>query len=668
MATTGADGKYAFSGLAPGNYSVSVQAAYYIPQWKSAKVEANKTTTLNFQLARNAASLEILKPQDNETVGDWVEVQVKIETRGMVGSGPLLWEVKEETTVHAADWQGAVIQYEGVISQTSDPNTGTNTVIQRYWWNTLGLHNSEAPDSYKLRVKGKFGNVKDGGEREHTVLDIKVRNLVINLAGLTPELIFFDPASPNVTLTIPLDDSVPAATEVRVDIYRTDRNDLDPPVRALTTTANAPGTATVTWDGRNGEGQVVPWGIYAYEVEATQSGGGPGGMSLDRDQRHSASLWISDVSAEILDESETSGELKLKAGYVLTESETDGNGDPLPASEAKVSVYDYGFQPFAEATTGTTTNRPGETNPVWHYATIQLSDNKVHYPFVVLARDSDAAKEKAHRNKRPLERGKAPVVDFSVEIPKAHDYIVPGSDQNRLLYKIKPCLPGFLVDSILLEVLDKNGAVVFTATDLEASGGDHHYDWEGLDSNGDALTEAEAPYSYRITIVKEDIERSGTLGNRGLIEWGLAVIACDMPLDGSTWESGICEETIADSLPLGTPTGVTIGVQPDGGTRTDIPYYYVISDTGPNGYDADIELRINASGDWHLVYTTPTEDPDLPTIDYTVNIDQVNEEITDVAGNLWDINEETDAREAHALWTFGISPVGDLVRFTETYN
>ncbi|MDD2485972.1 MAG: hypothetical protein ACOX1G_07310 [bacterium] len=83
--------------------------------------------------------------------------------------------------------------------------------------------------------------------------------------------------------------------------------------------------------------------------------------------------------------------------------------------------------------------------------------------------------------------------------------------------------------------------------------------------------------------------------------------------------------------------------------------------------DADVWLR-NDANNYYIFYSTPTRDPNLPIIEYTVAFDQIEGGITDVAENQWDMYDSTDAIDTHGTWVFGIDGSGTIVNFSETYQ
>ena len=120
--------------------------------------------------------------------------------------------------------------------------------------------------------------------------------------------------------------------------------------------------------------------------------------------------------------------------------------------------------------------------------------------------------------------------------------------------------------------------------------------------------------------------------------------------------SGMDEETV-------TPTLFITVAQPDGGTETDIPCYEVIPDTGPQGYDCQVKLRMNPN-QWYIFYSTPTGPV---AIEYTLNFQVVYGGCLDDARNERDMDEYQGGRQTCGTWTFGIDGNGTLTNFSESY-
>lgn len=257
-----------------------------------------------------------------------------------------------------------------------------------------------------------------------------------------------------------------------------------------------------------------------------------------------------------------------------------------------------------------------------------------------------------------------------IDIKHYHDHIVPGCSKNAVVYFVDA---PFTATGAALEVYDSVGMLVRTV-DIEsgdATPGTHTVMWDGKDNNGDALPFYMDPYDFQMTIT--DGARTGEselVTGIGLDAWVCAVIFDDLE-EGEKWASGVDEETIASSLPIGAPLGFTTSVVwlvngTEDGSSYPIPYYDVQSDTGDYGTAADTDLCDDSQGTPHVFYTTPADDSSLPQIRYKMVIDLQDPCLRDRAGNDWDLDEQS-GRQTQAVWTFGIGSEG-ITDFQENYN
>lgn len=254
------------------------------------------------------------------------------------------------------------------------------------------------------------------------------------------------------------------------------------------------------------------------------------------------------------------------------------------------------------------------------------------------------------------------------DITASGDYIVPGSTKNRVDYTTSPAT--FTADSGTFKVFRNgdtaNAIRTIALTDRQLQGGDHYLEWNGYDSNGKPLTEANSPYTFRITLKKGVADLQDEESDRRVKEWGLVFVTQDRSSPDTTFETGANEATIADAN--GTPKNLQVKAEVSGGTLTEIPFFDVTPDTGPQEWDADVALKRNATGDWFIFYTTPTPIQGHPEIKYAVKLNQIAPYVQDWGGNPWDMNDTTEAQETKTNWAFRISPLGDLLDFQASYE
>ncbi len=260
----------------------------------------------------------------------------------------------------------------------------------------------------------------------------------------------------------------------------------------------------------------------------------------------------------------------------------------------------------------------------------------------------------------------ANVIVFNVQFDgtKSHDYLVPGSSQNTIIYTIQP--EDISLDSVNIEVKDKLDNLVRSLTGLPTEGDTHQTQWDGLDTNGDALTELMSSYTYKIEAKKNSLSAEATLAGRQIKEWGVSFVVQDRSSPNTTYETGVDEETIADED--GTPVNLKVEVTASGMDKTEIPYFEVIPDIGNEKWDAEVKLKKNEDEDWFLFYTTPTPQEGVPEISYTVELTQSDPYVQDVGGNTWDMDDTTEEAETKTTWTFGINSDGGIIDFQATYE
>ncbi len=133
---------------------------------------------------------------------------------------------------------------------------------------------------------------------------------------------------------------------------------------------------------------------------------------------------------------------------------------------------------------------------------------------------------------------------FFINETASGDYIVPGSQRNRVEFTIGP--DGVAGESGTLEVRPGGSSsadrtIGLEDDDLEA--GNHSLDWNGKDDGGSALIQASSPYTYVLSLAVNEGLAESVKTDRKVEEWGLAVIIGDRPA-GTDLVTGVDEDTI----------------------------------------------------------------------------------------------------------------------------
>ncbi len=251
------------------------------------------------------------------------------------------------------------------------------------------------------------------------------------------------------------------------------------------------------------------------------------------------------------------------------------------------------------------------------------------------------------------------------EFDCAHDYIVPGSSLNTIRYRIY--MPPGAVNA-MITVTDSSTDIV-REMPVSTSNGLNIHQWDGKDDSAELLTATAAPYTYDLDVTYEGQSRpywSDTLAGRGVLEWGCRIFIRDRYSSDTTFETGVNEETIADEN--GEPVSFYVSSQATGASCDTIAYYEVYADTGEHGWDSDIDLLDSTGGGVYIFYTTPTPDPDLPLIDYVMELWETDPYVQDVATNEWDMDPTQAGQQTKGTWEFRITPFGEIADFVTSYE
>jgi hypothetical protein len=289
--------------------------------------------------------------------------------------------------------------------ECGDPPPGTpNMLYCDQYWLAVGRHNlnhmiTAIVDYYTLLFPL--------GWETHTVtqqITVSVRNLTVAAADpVNPDPILWNgPGSPPLTIRGTLDAAYRADVPVTLRIYQSSQT----LVKTMQQTIRVDGStdAPFVWDGSQDYPLtgIAPKGVYLFKFDAGPPGHAPGDLDCDK----SSLLQITQTRSELTgDYNDATDENTIKDGCVLTDS-----GNPrASASEANVRVYGMDLAMIAgPITLGTTTNAPGEPNPVWNEATFPLviQQEETH---LFSVRDDHAAQDKGHRQRWALQNNQKPV-------------------------------------------------------------------------------------------------------------------------------------------------------------------------------------------------------------------------------------------------------------------
>lgn len=244
------------------------------------------------------------------------------------------------------------------------------------------------------------------------------------------------------------------------------------------------------------------------------------------------------------------------------------------------------------------------------------------------------------------------------KITECGDYIVPGSQLNAVRYTWSSLLGN--PTSVTMEVSDKNGNLTRTVNNLPTSSTSSGYaeqKWDGLDSNHAVLTEANSPYTIKLTAVFSQPDNSYCDSKTAEVqEWKLGVKINDDADSSSGFASGtdpttVGSDTLAISISLDWQTASTPGFVS--------PLFDVTPATssanGPDGNHWGCTATPR-----YVFYVTP----DSPyKIEYKMIIAQQNINATTHLGgvrdgvlNYWNMDPSANDRKSTGTWTFGVSP------------
>lgn len=315
------------------------------------------------------------------------------------------------------------------------PTPGPNQLVIAFdWWDVYPprFHNG----SYEVRAS--YSYTEDGGNPV-TPPDVVI-NATFNDALLTietppsPPYFLWDPADPThskVTVSFSVSDEqiFPGMTAV-LKVYPLERADSTPPLRTQTMSVDVPTSAPVdfAWDGQDDTGNVMPKGIYAYDLHIDDVAG----VGSDIDDKISAFLSLAEpidpetglpiYEATYIGYDETAYTDDFEVSYVL--KDTDG----IAASSGKIELYApdllmvFSHQLDANDLTA---SAQGIQHTVTLKVPAAVMEKEGDHRFVISATDNHSNKEKGHRLKPALEiNNKAPRLSFNVS---THP---PGSSQQ----------------------------------------------------------------------------------------------------------------------------------------------------------------------------------------------------------------------------------------------
>jgi len=197
--------------------------------------------------------------------------------------------------------------------------------------------------------------------------------------------------------------------------------------------------ASIAWDGKDAQGNLMPKGIYLFTLKTHAEGpnfipvyaadvyrsGQWGNVNSVPELPDEESPWlrIAQTSVQVIGYNQTTGVTTVRVGYVMTELRT------VPASSAWVEIYDPDVQLVTSKAGGTTVNDPNAapTTWVWNYVDIDLSIDKLGtYIFLVSANDGEAIIDKGHRQR--------PALQHNVRLDNPQKVVVldPGHGRYRI--------------------------------------------------------------------------------------------------------------------------------------------------------------------------------------------------------------------------------------------
>jgi len=240
------------------------------------------------------------------------------------------------------------------------------------------------------------------------------------------------------------------------------------------------------------------------------------------------------------------------------------------------------------------------------------------------------------RYKKRTRQVKAHFVEIPIDvaITASPKWIVPGCAKNTITYRIEEAD----CDSAKLEVLDKNGALVYSIAAIDATEGTHAIDWNGKDSGGAALTESASPYKIKITATRGGVTSKATARNQKVEEHSMVDVLDVLDRPDGGFVSGIDGETV-------TPDDVTIRVRSnyEGGSESWISLSFTKVEIGKS-----VEMRLCKDaidpGEDHIFYTMPYGK------DYEMVTEMAEGAAMDHAGNPWDgDDDEPGLQRTHVL-------------------
>jgi len=231
-------------------------------------------------------------------------------------------------------------------------------------------------------------------------------------------------------------------------------------------------------------------------------------------------------------------------------------------------------------------------------------------------------------------------------------FIVPTSSQNAVRIHRPE-----VFNTLGLMIKNGSGAVLRQFTNIVP--GD--FLWDGKDSNGNALTEAQAPFTFnfnpQFTTSTGRLTPAFSISGIGLEEnhWAFRIPGQPSTPDG--YASGIDP----DSISLNS---LEIKVTPDGGLQKTVTIFSVSGGVGEGNLDADVYLD-QADGKPLKVYATPYYPINLK---YELWLKQKGRLVMDVTKNRWNMDPTCTGLATQGTQRFGVQPRADAPNVRELEN
>jgi hypothetical protein len=305
------------------------------------------------------------------------------------------------------------------------PTPGPNQLVVAFdWWDVYPtrFHNGD------YEVRASYSYTPAGGSTvtpPDVVINVTFNDALLSIVTPpSPPYFLWNPADPTnskVTVSFSVSDAqtFPGMTAV-LKVYPLERAAGTPPFRTQTMPVNVPTTIPIdfTWDGKDEAGNVMPKGIYVYDLRIDDMAG----MGSDVDDKVSAFLSLANpvdpetglpiYEATYVGFDEYADAYDFNVSYILKDTEA------VSASSGKIEVYDPDLllvhTQDLDVDDLTVSAQGIEQTVTLAVPTTVMGKDGV-YAFVISCIDNHASQEKGHRLKPALQvNNKAPSHNFVV--------------------------------------------------------------------------------------------------------------------------------------------------------------------------------------------------------------------------------------------------------------